>query len=159
MQWNRRDQHPKWLYRETKELISSFILHHDEQKTYFITSNQEVEIAKDLGDKTGDGRSYGNLGNAYGGLGQFKTAIDYHKRCLEIAKEVGDKAGEGKSYGNLGSDYLGLGQFKTAIDYHKRSLEIAKEVGDKAGEGASYGNLGNAYHCLGQFKTDRKSVV
>ena len=129
------------------------MLHHDEQKTYFVTSNQEVEIAKDLGDKTGEGRSYGNLGNAYLGLGQFKTAIDYHKRLLEITKEVGDKAGEGASYGNLGSDYHCLGQFKTAIDYHKQHLEIAKEVGDKAGEGASYGNLGNAYDGLGQFKT------
>ncbi|XP_066017202.1 tetratricopeptide repeat protein 28-like [Pocillopora verrucosa] len=111
---------------------------------------KEVEIAKDLGDKTGEGRSYGS---AYGSLGQFKTAIYYHKQDLEIAKEVGDKAGEGRSYGNLGSDYHGLGQFKTAIYYHKQDLEIAKEVGDKAGEGRSYGNLGSDYHGLGQFKT------
>ena len=106
-----------------------------------------------MGDKAGEGTSYGNLGGAYGCLGQFKTAIDYHKQHLEIAKEVGDKAGEGTSYGNLGSAYGCLGQFKTAIDYCKQHLEIAKEVGDKAGEGTSYGNLGNAYGSLGQFKT------
>nr|XP_058951387.1 tetratricopeptide repeat protein 28-like [Pocillopora verrucosa] len=105
------------------------------------------------GDKAGEGRSYGNLGNAYCSLGQFKTAIQYHQRHLEIAKEVGDKAGEGRSYGNLGNAYQGLGQFKTAIQYHQRHLEIAKEVGDKAGEGSSYGNLGNDYRSLGQFKT------
>ena len=106
-----------------------------------------------MGDKAGEGRSYGNLGSAYRSLGQFKTAIDYHKQDLEIAKEVGDKAGEGASYGNLGIAYHCLGQFKTAIDYHKQHLEIAKEVGDKAGEGRSYGNLGSAYSSLGQFKT------
>ncbi|CAH3165303.1 unnamed protein product, partial [Pocillopora meandrina] len=111
------------------------------------------EIAKEVGDKAGEGGSYCNLGNAYQGLGQFKTAIQYHQRHLEIAKEVGDKAGEGKSYCNLGNAYRGLGQFKTAIQYHQRDLEIAKEVGDKAGEGKSYCNLGNAYRGLGQFKT------
>ncbi|CAH3166328.1 unnamed protein product, partial [Pocillopora meandrina] len=114
---------------------------------------RRLEIAKEVGDKDGEGASYGNLGSAYHCLGQFKTAINYHNRHLEISKEVGDKAGEGASYGNLGSAYHGLGQFKTAFDYHKRHLEIAKEVGDKAGEGASYGNLGNAYRGLGQFKT------
>ena len=93
------------------------------------------------------------LGNAYQGLGQFKTAIQYHQRHLAIAKEVGDKAEEGRGYCNLGNAYCRLGQFKTAIQYHERHLEIAKEVGDKAGEGGSYSNLGNAYRSLGQFKT------
>ena len=106
-----------------------------------------------MGDKAGEGISFGNLGNANQGLGQFKTAILYHQRHLEIAKEVGDKAGEGISYGNLGNAYHSLGQFKTAIQYHRRHLEIAKEVEDKAGEGRSYGNLGNAHRSLGQFKT------
>ena len=47
-----------------------------------------------MGDKAGKGRAYGNLSNAYQRLGDFKTAIDYHKRNLKIDKEVGDKAGE-----------------------------------------------------------------
>ena len=98
-------------------------------------------------------KSYGNLGNVYHSLGQFKIAIEYQQRSLEIAKEVGDNAGEGESYCSLGCAYQGLGQFKAAIEYHQRHLEISKEVGDKAGEGRSYGNLGNAYQGLGQFKT------
>ncbi|XP_066021461.1 tetratricopeptide repeat protein 28-like [Pocillopora verrucosa] len=98
-------------------------------------------------------RSYYNLGCAYQGLGQFKTAIEYHQRHLEISKEVGYKAGEGGIYCNLGCAYHSLGQFKTAIKYHQRHLEISKEVGDKAGEGGSYRNLGCAYQGLGQFKT------
>ena len=67
-----------------------------------------------MGDKAGEGKSGANLGCDYFGLGQFKTAIDYHQRPLKIAKEVGAKAGEGTSYGNLGSAYDSLGQFKTA---------------------------------------------
>ena len=122
-------------------------------KTAIDYHQRHLEIAKEVGDKAGEGKSYANLGCAYHSLGQFKTAVDYHQRHLEIAKEVGDKAGEGNSYANLGCAYDSLGQFKTAIDYHQRHLEIAKEVGDKAGEGKSYANLGCAYHSLGQFKT------
>ncbi|XP_066028589.1 uncharacterized protein [Pocillopora verrucosa] len=133
-------------YKQHLEIAKEF-------KTAIDYHKQHLEIAKEVGDTAVEGRSYGNLGNAYCRLGQFKIAIDYHKQDLEIAKEVGDRAGEGGSYGNLGSVYLRLRQFKTAIDYHKQNLEIAKEVGDKAGEGVSYGNLGNAHHCLGQFKT------
>ena len=65
-------------------------------KTYFITLNQDVEIAKEVGDKAAEGLSYCNLGFAYHDQGQFKTDIEYHKHYLEIAKEVGDKAKEGK---------------------------------------------------------------
>ena len=73
-----------------------------------------------MGDKAEEGGSYGNLGNAYRGLGQFKTAIEYHQRHLEIAKEVGDKAGEGRSYGNLGNAYHSL------VPHSHQSLNMFK---------------------------------
>ena len=88
-----------------------------------------------MGDRAGEGLAYGNLGNAYKGLGDFKQAIKYHEHHLSIAKEVGDRAGEGVFYGNLGNAYQGLGDFKQAIKYHEQHLSIAKEVGDRAGEG------------------------
>ncbi|CAH3167296.1 unnamed protein product, partial [Pocillopora meandrina] len=111
-----------------------------------------LEIAKEVGGKAGEGRSYGNLGCVYHSLRQFKTAIDYHQRRLEIAKEVGDKAGEGTSYGNLGCAYYRLGQFKTAIEYHQRGLEIAKEVEDKAGEAFSLSVLGKSFESQGKLR-------
>ncbi|PFX24738.1 Tetratricopeptide repeat protein 28 [Stylophora pistillata] len=114
---------------------------------------QPISRETEVGAKAGEGESYGNLGNTYQSLGEFKTAMEYHQRQLEISKEVGAKAGEGESYGNLGNTYQSLGEFKTAMEYHQRQLEISKEVGAKAGEGESYGNLGNTYQSLGEFKT------
>ena len=111
-----------------------------------------LKIAKELGDRAGQGSSYGNLGIAYDSLGDFKKAIEYYEYHLKIAKEVGDRAGQGRWYGNLGNAYHSLGDFKKAIEYHEHRLKIAKEVGDRAGEGRSYGNLGNAYRRLGDFK-------
>ncbi|XP_066024753.1 tetratricopeptide repeat protein 28-like isoform X2 [Pocillopora verrucosa] len=111
-----------------------------------------LKIAKEVGDKHGEGGAYGNLGNTSRRLGDFKKAIEYHNLHLKIAKEVGDKHGEGGAYGNLGNAYHRLGDFKKAIENHNLHLKIAKEVGDKHGEGGAYGNLGNAYHRLGDFK-------
>ncbi|RMX34930.1 hypothetical protein pdam_00025706, partial [Pocillopora damicornis] len=110
-----------------------------------------LQIAKEVGDKAGEGKAYCNLSNAYQSLGNFHKAIEYCERDLQIAKEVGDKAGEGRAYGNLGNAYQSLGDFRKAIQYHELRLQIAKEVGDKAGEGRAYGNLGNAYQKLCDF--------
>ena len=116
------------------------------------TYQQHLTIAKELGDRAGEKRAYGNLGNAYQSLGDVKQAIKYHNQDLSIAKELGDTAGEGGAYCNLGIAYRNLGDFKQAIKYHNQHLSIAKELGDKAGEGGAYGNLGNAFQSLGDFK-------
>ena len=52
-------------------------------------------IAKQIGDKAGEGRSYSNLGNCYNSLEQYDKAIQHHERSLNIAEQIGDKAGEG----------------------------------------------------------------
>ena len=41
---------------------------------------QQLNFAKKVGDRAGQGRAYCNLGNAYQSLGQFQQAIEYHKQ-------------------------------------------------------------------------------
>ena len=113
---------------------------------------KHLSIAKEVGHRAGEGSAYGNLGNAYLSLGNFKQAIEYYEKHLSIEKEVGNRAGEGSAYGNLGNAYLSLSNFKQAIEYYEKHLSIAKEVGSRAGEGSAYGNLGIAYVNLGNFK-------
>jgi tetratricopeptide (TPR) repeat protein len=112
---------------------------------------QHLAIAKEVGDRAGEGRAYANLGCAYGSQGDFSQAITYHVQHLVIAKEVGDRAGQGAAYGNLGCAYQSQGDFSQAITYHAQDLAIAKEVGDRAGEGRAYANLGCAYQSQGDF--------
>jgi tetratricopeptide (TPR) repeat protein len=109
---------------------------------------QLLAIAKEVGDRAGEGGAYGNLGCAYESQGHLAKAIKYQTQCLAIAKEVGDRAGEGGAYGNLGCAYESQGDLAKAIKYHTQCLAIAKEVGDRAGEGTASGNLGNAYWAL-----------
>ena len=63
---------------------------------------QNLAIAKEVDDRAGEGKTYGNLGNAHDSLGDFCRAIKYITQDLEIAKEMGDRAGEGQA--NLGNE-------------------------------------------------------
>ena len=73
--------------------------------------NKRLNIAKELRDRHGKGSAYGNLGNTYRSLGDFKKAIEYHEGHLSIARELGERDREGRACGNLGRDYLLLGDF------------------------------------------------
>ena len=120
-------------------------------KTAIDYHERHLEIAENSGDRCGEGKAYGNLGNAYHNLGDLRTALHCHERNLKIARELGDRSGEAKANANLGCAYDRLGDFKKAIDCHERDLKIAKELGDRLGEGEAYNNLGIAHHNLGDF--------
>ena len=90
---------------------------------------QDLTIAKELGDRAGEDRAYGNLGSAHRRLCNFKQAIEYHNQDLTIAKELGDRAVQGGAYGNLGLLYRNLGNFKQAIEYHNQDLTLSSLPG------------------------------
>ena len=113
---------------------------------------QALTIAREIGDRGGEGNSLVNLGSAYNSLGQYQQAIDYHQQALTIAREIGDRYGEGNALGSLGIAYLFLGQYQQAIDYYQQHLTIARDIGDRRGEGSALGNLGIAYYSLGQYQ-------
>ena len=81
-----------------------------------------------MGDKAGEGTSYGNLGNAYQGLGQFITAMECHKRHLKIFKEVGDKTGEACALCFLGSIFECQGSLKKAFSCYHSSVEVYDDI-------------------------------
>ena len=69
---------------------------------------QHLAIAKEVGDRAGEGAAYGNLGIAYQSQGDFSKAIEHLALRLAIAKEVGDRAGEGQAYRSLGTCHMHL---------------------------------------------------
>ncbi len=64
---------------------------------------QQLTIAREIGDRRGEGNALGNLGNAYADLGDSRKAIEYYEQHLTIAREIGDRRGEGADLGNLGA--------------------------------------------------------
>ena len=91
------------------------------------TMRNILQIAKEIGDRGGEGRAKGNLGICYRSLGDYRKSIEYHEKHLKIAKEIGDRGGEGIASGNLGKSYQSLGDPQKSIEYHEKQLKIAKE--------------------------------
>ena len=59
---------------------------------------KNLEIAIELGDRGGMGKTYRKLGIAYQSLGDYRKAIEYVKKHLKIAIGINDRAGEGRDY-------------------------------------------------------------
>ena len=47
-----------------------------------------------MGDRTGEGKLYETLGNAYISRGDFLKAFEYHEKRLKIAIEIGQEKEE-----------------------------------------------------------------
>ena len=132
--------------------ISQQAIKYNTKELYVEYHNRCLSNAKELLARAREGDAYGNLGNTYQSLGDFKLAKEYQTRCLNIAKEVGDSERQGHACGYLANTYHNLGEFNVALEYHNISLCIAKQFGDMATEGLAYGNLGSYYESLGDFR-------
>ncbi len=49
---------------------------------------EHLTMAKEVGDRAGEGRAYGNLGIVYKSQGDYAKAIENHTRNLAISKGV-----------------------------------------------------------------------
>ncbi|HHV24589.1 MAG TPA: tetratricopeptide repeat protein, partial [Methanosarcina sp.] len=88
------------------------------------------KIAREIGDRRGEGADLGNLGLAYSDLGEPRKAIEYHEQALKISREIGNRRGEGNHLGNLGNAYRNLGEPRKAIEFLKESLAIGEAIED-----------------------------
>ncbi|OPF17236.1 transcriptional regulator [Microcystis aeruginosa KW] len=113
---------------------------------------QSLAIFREIGDRGGEAKSYGNLGVVYYLLGEYQKAIEFHQQSLAITREIGDRGGEAYSYNNLGNVYYYLGEYQKAIEFHQQSLAIFREIFDRGGEAKSYNNLGIVYDSLGEYQ-------
>lgn len=133
---------------------------------------ENLKLMRDLGDRSAQGRAYGNLGNTYYLLGKnnisiffkkiiiffefigdYQAAIEYHQERLRIAREFGDKAAERRANSNLGNSLIFLGQFEEAAEHYKRIVTLAMELGEREVEAQYCYCLGNTYTLLRDFAT------
>lgn len=66
------------------------------QQALEIFRGPDVQAAFPEDSRRGEGTVLGNLGMAYGNLGQYQEAIAFSQQSLVILREVGDRQGEGR---------------------------------------------------------------
>ncbi|XP_059894436.1 G-protein-signaling modulator 1b isoform X2 [Gadus macrocephalus] len=131
----------------------------------------DLTLARTIGDRIGEGKASGNLGNTLKVLGRFDEAAVCCQRHLDISQEQGDKVGEARALYNIGNVFHAKGKqqlwgctlepgelppevhdtLQKATGFYEKNLGLVKELGDRAAQGRAYGNLGNTHYLLGNF--------
>jgi tetratricopeptide (TPR) repeat protein len=93
---------------------------------------QYLAIAREIGDRRGEGNALGNLGNAYADLGETRRAIEFYEQQLVIVREIGDRRGEALGSWNLGDEYAKLGDLARAAALMQVLVDYEQEIGHPA---------------------------
>jgi len=97
--------------------------------------------------------SLGKIGDVYYDKGNYKAAINYHKKRQIIAGKSKNKKEESAAWSSVGNAYYAMGNYPEARRYYQISLNIAKNlIMDKRAEAIALGGLGSVSHSLGNYK-------
>uniref|UniRef100_A0A0R3SPX9 TPR_REGION domain-containing protein n=1 Tax=Hymenolepis diminuta TaxID=6216 RepID=A0A0R3SPX9_HYMDI len=84
-------------------------------------------------------------------LGNFREAVEFHKKRLQIAKEFGDLRAQRRAYSNLGNAYIFLAEFGAAARSYKHALGIARQLGDETLQAQACFSLGHSCTLLRDY--------
>lgn len=112
---------------------------------------QDLAVAKSLGDTAGECRAHGNLGSAYFSQGSYKEALTAHRYQLVLAMKCKDTQSASIALTSLGHVYTAIGDFPNALASHKQCVQLVKQMGNLLQEAREIGNVGAVYLAMGEF--------
>ncbi|XP_013103199.2 tetratricopeptide repeat protein 28 [Stomoxys calcitrans] len=112
---------------------------------------QDLAVAKSLGDTAGECRAHGNLGSAYFSQGSFKEALTAHRYQLVLAMKCKDTQAAAAALTSLGHVYTAIGDYPNALASHKQCVQLVKQIGDRLQEAREIGNVGAVFLAMGDF--------
>ncbi|HRF95823.1 MAG TPA: tetratricopeptide repeat protein, partial [Aggregatilineales bacterium] len=121
---------------------------------------QQYEIAASINWDEGyvDGVNVwiGNMGLAYGNIGQIETGITYIQQALtcvaSIENNMRRKDEMARNMSNLCIKYRQLGDYATAISYIEQAIVLTEEVGGDNDISKRSGTLGSTYMLMGEYE-------
>lgn len=141
------ERKPEWLVE--LGIIKCLKSKWDDAISFYNEAKELFESAKDEQNKRGLARCMCYLGVAYYKKGEYKRAVELHKKSLEIFIELEDKHGIAQTYNYLGLVYYKQGDWEKAIEVYKKSLEISSNKQDRKyirNIAQTYSYLGLAYY-------------
>ncbi|KAG8455770.1 hypothetical protein GDO86_001819 [Hymenochirus boettgeri] len=113
---------------------------------------QDLDVAKTLGDQSGECRAYGNLGSAFFAKGNFREALTNHRHQLVLAMKLKEREAASSALSSLGHVYTAIGDYPNALASHKQCVLLAKQSKDELSEARELGNMGAVYIAMGDFE-------
>jgi len=87
-------------------------------------------IAREIGDRLGEGVALAALGLLSHHLGHDEAALESSQQALDIAQEIGDRSGQGGALTHLGHALAGLGRLAEAAAAYQQALALRRELGE-----------------------------
>ncbi|XP_056434200.1 tetratricopeptide repeat protein 28 isoform X2 [Gadus chalcogrammus] len=112
---------------------------------------QDLEVAKTLGDQCGECRVHGNLGSAFYSKGNYREALTNHRNQLVLAMRLKDREAASGALSSLGHVYTSIGDYPNALASHKQCVLLARQSQCQLSEARQLGNVGAVYTALGDF--------
>ncbi|XP_043385386.1 tetratricopeptide repeat protein 28 isoform X2 [Chelonia mydas] len=113
---------------------------------------QDLDVAKTLGDQMGECRAHGNLGSAFFSKGNYREALTNHRHQLVLAMKLKDREAASSALSSLGHVYTAIGDYPNALASHKQCVLLAKQSKDELSEARELGNMGAVYIAMGDFE-------
>ncbi|XP_072839265.2 tetratricopeptide repeat protein 28 isoform X2 [Pogona vitticeps] len=113
---------------------------------------QDLDVAKTLGDQMGECRAHGNLGSAFFSKGNYREALTNHRHQLMLAMKLKDREAASSALSSLGHVYTAIGDYPNALASHKQCVLLAKQGKDELSEARELGNMGAVYIAMGDFE-------
>ncbi|OTF82303.1 Rapsynoid-like protein [Euroglyphus maynei] len=114
---------------------------------------QDLQVARALGDILGECRAHANLGSAYFAKCSYKEALASHRYQLVLAMKHKHSEQAALALTSLGHVYSAIGDFKNALSSHQQCLQIIRQLGgDPLAEAREIGNVGSVHLAAGEFE-------
>ncbi len=91
-------------------------------------NQQALVLEQEIGDRTGEGVTTGNLGQIAQKQGQYQKALGLYEQALAIHREVGDKISEAATLKFLGDVLSAQNQPQLAIAFYKQSVNLTETI-------------------------------
>ncbi|XP_077398379.1 tetratricopeptide repeat protein 28 isoform X2 [Vanacampus margaritifer] len=110
---------------------------------------QDLDVARTLGDQTGECRAHGNLGSALFSKGSYQEALANHRKQLILAMKLKHKEAVSTALSALGHVYTAIGDYPNALASHKQCVALARQNGCQLSEARQLGDMGAVYTAMG----------
>jgi tetratricopeptide (TPR) repeat protein len=112
---------------------------------------EQLEIARRLGDQQGIGKAVGSMAVAYTEQGDYTQALSCYSQRLQIDLALKDRLSLAKTAGNMGMVYAGLGDHAHALACYSFLLKVTLELGDRQNVLVATGNMISVYTAQGEY--------